>query len=267
VGTSMRYGSAPERRGWILDQLRINGFLSVPELAAQLGVSDMTIRRDLRRMQEDGEVRVVHGGVRLPHAHLRSTEFVTRAEAQAAAKCRMAEFASSLVGEHDAVAVDSGTTAYQISRCLPTWFRGSVITPSVPVVHALLDRPQLRVVSLGGDLDASSQALVGGFAVEMARQLRVRTFFLAAAAVDGHGVYLEADTERPTKLALMDVADEIVLLADHTKFARSAPVKLCSLRRLDRLVTDRRPSAGVRRRLSAAGVRVDVVDVSAQAEA
>lgn len=260
MASTLRYDGAPERRRWILARLAVTGFLAVPDLAKELDVSDMTVRRDLRRLEENGEVLVVHGGVRLPHAHLRSTAFVTRAQTQADEKTQIARHAASMVGDDDAVAVDAGTTTYPIVQLLPSSFAGSIVTPSVPVVHALLDRSGIRVVGLGGDLHAPSQAFVGPLAVEATRRLRVRTFFLGAAAVDNRGVYVEADIERPTKLALMEIADRVVLLADHSKFERSAPVLLCPLGQINHLVTDHCPSKSAERHLRSEKVQIDIAE-------
>lgn len=256
----LRYDAAPERRRWILDQLHVSGFLSVPQLAEQLDVSDMTVRRDLRRLEADGEVLLVHGGVRLPHAHLRSTEFVTRSRVRAEAKEQIARHVAATLPQDAVIAIDAGTTTYPIAHALPSSYGGAIVTPSVPVIHALLGRPEVRVVGLGGDLHQTSQAFVGPLAVEAARRLRVRTFFLAASAVDARGVYVEADAERPTKLALMDTADEVVLLADHGKFERTAPVQLCPLERVDRLVTDASTPAEQLRSFTDSGVLVEVAD-------
>lgn len=256
---SLRYEAAPERRRWIIDQLHVDGFLSIPRVAERLGVSEMTVRRDLRRLQDSGDVIMVHGGVRLPHAHLRSTEFVTRARSESAAKVRIARHAATGLHTDDAIALDAGTTTYPMVNALPSGFSGSIITPSVPVIHALLNRPEVHVVGLGGDLEPSSQAFVGQLAVDSAQRLRVRTSFIAAAAVDRRGVYVQADVERPTKLALMDIADEVVLLADHTKFESSAPILLCPLERVDRVVTDDVPPQQLVEALAAANVRLEVV--------
>lgn len=256
--TALRYEAAPERRRRIVDRLHATGFLSIGKVAEELGVSEMTVRRDLRRLQETGDVVIVHGGVRLPHAHLRSTEFVTRARLEADAKTRIARHAAAGLAVDDTIALDAGTTTYPMVEMLPRSFSGAIITPSVPVIHALLGRHDLRVVGLGGDLHPASQAFVGPLTVETAQRLRVRTAFVAAAAVDHRGVYVEADVERPTKLALMDIADEVVLLADHTKFARSAPILLCDLDRLDRLITDRPPSAELAERLTDVGIAVEI---------
>jgi DeoR/GlpR family transcriptional regulator of sugar metabolism len=254
----LRYDRAPDRRDQILGHLRSTGFCSITDLAADLGVSDMTIRRDLRRLSAAGEVRVVHGGVSLPHATLRTSEFVSRARSQAESKRQIALAAAARVRPSDAVAIDAGTTTFDVAVSLPDDFMGSVVTHSVPVIQHLLNLPGVRVVGLGGDLYPPSQAFVGPATAEQAAHLRVRTFFLGAAAVDARGVYVEADVERSTKLALMDAADEIVLCVDHSKFSRSAAVRLCSLDRLTALVCDLAPPDRVRGQLDRFGVELVV---------
>lgn len=249
LSTTMRYDRAPDRRARILERVAATGFVSVTALAADLGVSDMTIRRDLRRLSAAGEVRVVHGGVSLPHATLRTSEFVSRAQSNAEAKRRVSQRAARLVREDDVVAVDAGTTAFGVVTALPPAFHGTVVTHSVPAIQHLLHRPEARVVGLGGDLYAPSQAFVGQATVEQVRHVRVRVLVLGAAAVDARGIYVEADVERATKLALVDAADEVVLVVDAGKFTATAPVRLCGLDRLTRVVTDANPPTAVRREL------------------
>lgn len=256
----LRYDKAHARREAIVRRLSSSGFVSVTDLAEELAVSDMTIRRDLRRLSDDHVVRVVHGGVSLPHATLRTSEFVSRARAQAEAKHRIAERAVALVRPHDVIAIDAGTTAYDVATLLPADFDGTVITHSVPVVQHLLGLPNARLLGLGGELYTPSQAFVGRATAEQAARLRSRLLFLGAAAVDEHGVYVEADVELSTKLALMDSAERVVLLVDAAKFTTTAAVHLCGLERLSTLVTDAPPPQAVRRRLHVDAVEVVVTD-------
>ncbi len=257
---ALRYESAPARRAWILSALRTSGFLAVSGLVHDLGVSGMTVRRDLRRLEETGEVSVVRGGVSLRHGILRTPDLLNRAGENADAKRRIALRASMLVRANDTIAVDSGTSAYALAAALPDCFVGSVITPSVPVIQLMLNRPRTRLVGLGGDLMPSSQAFVGPMTVEAASRLRVRRYFLGTMAVDHGGCYVHTDVERPTKQVLMDIADDVVLLADFEKFHKSAPVRLCPLERLTALVTDREPPQRVAAALKAADVKVLIAD-------
>lgn len=242
ANAATRYEAAATRRQRILAALQERGFTSVNDLAEQLGVSSMTVRRDLRRLEQPGAVRIVHGGVSLPHSTFRSS-FVTRAETNADGKRAIGRRAADLVGNADTVAVDAGTTAYELAVALPESFSGLVVTHSIPVIQFMLGRPEVRLIALGGELLAKSHAFAGSLTVQTAHRLRVRTFFLGAAAVDERGVYAETDAECPTKRALMDIADEVVLLADYTKFSVSAPVLLCPPTRLAAIVTDNPPPA------------------------
>lgn len=255
MSSGLRYRDAAARRDAILQRLRLAGFCAVGELAEELSVSEMTVRRDLRQLEADHEVRLVHGGASLRPGSLSSTQFSSRAESNGAAKRTIAHGAAALIGPRDTIAIDAGTTAYQLARALPEEFTGCVVTHSVPVIQHMLSRPPVRVVGLGGDLYHPSQAFAGPTTVEMASSLRVRTVFLGAAALDERGVYCDADVERPTKRALMSIADEVVLLVDHAKFATSAPVLLCRYEEIGTLVTDRPPPAAVTSALAAAGTR------------
>jgi DeoR/GlpR family transcriptional regulator of sugar metabolism len=217
----------------------------------------MTVRRDLRRLEQSGGVRVVHGGASLAHGSLRTT-FDGRAHVNREAKRRIASEALRLIDDRSTVALDAGTTTYEVALALPETFSGSLVTPSLPVIQLLLGRPRGRVIGLGGELLPASHAFMGPMTVEAVNQLRIGTVFLGAAAVDERGVYVEADAERPTKRALIDVADDVVLLADHTKFTAAAPVLLCPLTNIDMLITDRRPPAPLVRSLRRASCRLAI---------
>jgi DeoR/GlpR family transcriptional regulator of sugar metabolism len=252
--TGARGGAA--RREEILRRLQAAGFLSVTDLTAELGVSDMTVRRDLKQLAAAGELRVVHGGASLPHGTLRTADFSSRAQHERDAKRRIARRAAALVAPGATIAVDAGTTAFELAAALPDTFRGCVITHSVPVLQHMLHLSGARVIGLGGELLADSQALVGALAVQALAGLSAEVVFLGVAAVDARGVYVATDLERPTKQALMDAGDRVVLLADHSKFSVSAPVRLAPLDAVDVLVTDVPLPAGPAEAFARAGVTV-----------
>ncbi|MHA6626555.1 DeoR/GlpR family DNA-binding transcription regulator [Pseudonocardia sichuanensis] len=252
--TGARGGAA--RREEILRRLQAAGFLSVTDLTSELGVSDMTVRRDLKQLAAAGELRVVHGGASLPHGTLRTADFSSRAQHERDAKRRIARRAAALVTPGATIALDAGTTAFELAAALPDTFGGCVITHSVPVLQHMLHLPGARVIGLGGELLADSQALVGALAVQALAGLSAEAVFLGVAAVDERGVYVATDLERPTKQALMDAADRVVLLADHSKFSVSAPVRLAPLDAVDVLVTDAPLPAGPAEAFARAGVTV-----------
>lgn len=247
---NLRYDSAPARRVRILDAVHETGFISVTALTQLLGVSDMTVRRDLRKLAQQGRVRVVHGGVSSLHGSMHSPAFGRRVILNSAAKRHIGVVAAARVSDTATVAIDAGTTTYAVAQALSAAFRGTVVTHSVPVMQLLLHRAVGRVVGLGGELLPESQAFVGPRTVEATAGLRVDQLFLGAAAADELGIYVATDLERPTKLAMMSIAREVVLLADATKFRASSPVLLCDWASISAVITDAPPPPRIARLLS-----------------
>lgn len=254
--TRLRYGSAPRRRALIVSLVQQTGFLSVPDLAEQLGVSQVTVRRDLTELSATGEIRVVHGGACIPHGIMRTSDYVSRAQRNAPAKKEIATAAAREIGSSDLIALDAGSTIYQLATLLPASFRGTVITNSLPIIELLSHREELGVISLGGRLAPRLQAFVSDLTADNAATFRPRSFFLSAHTVRPDGVYSNADIHPPMKTALTTCAQATFLLADHSKFTTSASVKVCALDQLTALYTDRQPPEPLHSALTEAGVRI-----------
>lgn len=245
--------SAGERQNDIMRLLQSSPFVSVTDLVNRFGVSDMTIRRDLRHLSRAGEVQVVHGGASLVHSTFRTADFAGRAQLSSEAKRRIAVAAQQFITADAIVAVDAGTTTFAAVAALPADFSGTVITHSVPVLQHMLSYPQVTVLGLGGELVAESQAMVGPRTVEGLSNLRADVFFLGAAAIAAEGIYVATDIERPIKRAFMASASKVILLADHGKLTSSAAVRLGDFSQIDVTITDRTPSAPVIAALEQAG--------------
>lgn len=234
--SGLRYLGAHERRARILSQLRLHGFLSISELSRDLRVSPMTVRRDLHLLESGGDVRLVHGGASLTPSALHGAAFPR--DALDAARGRVAGLAAELVGPADTIAVDAGPTAYALAHALPESFSGSIITHSMPVLQLLAEQPGARLVALGGELRADRHAFVGPSTEAALTGLRARTFFLEPAAVDPRGVYGGSPAEASLQRRLMDIADEVVVLAVSGITRGSAPAQIARLDRVTRFVTD-----------------------------
>jgi DeoR/GlpR family transcriptional regulator of sugar metabolism len=253
-----RTEAGPQRRARVLARLREVGVLSVSDLARELAVSSMTVRRDLHRLETTGQVRTVHGGVGLV-GH--ETTVLGPASDRSGLR-RIARRAARLIAPGDTVAIDAGPSAHELARALPGGFSGSVITHSMPVMQLLAQRvagsADPRLVALGGELTAARQALVGPTTVATIAGLRARTFFLDAAAVDVRGTYACSTAEAQVARGLADIADEVVLLATGAAFTGSAPVLVAGLDRLTAVVTDEPPPDAVARALERAEVALYV---------
>ncbi|SBW12179.1 Transcriptional regulator, DeoR family [uncultured Alphaproteobacteria bacterium] len=257
---TLRYRDAPRRRQAIVECLQSAGYIGIDDLARRLGVSEMTVRRDARRLHREGRVVALRGALKLPTLDggtgLPAAEYRDRAEAAQAAKMAVGRLAVADIRHGDVIAVDAGTTALEVVRALPRMFDGTVVTHSIPAIDHLLGLPSTKTIGLGGDVYRPSCAFVGSVTVETASRLRVRTFYLGAAAVDARGIYASADTERLVKQTLMSIADRVVLVIDHRKFEATAPVFLCSWGRLSMVISDRPPPPEIRAQLREQGVEV-----------
>ena len=247
-----------DRRATIVRDLHAAGFLSVTGLADRLQVSPMTVRRDLRWLADAGELRIVHGGASVLHAAERGADFASRGRQHEPGKQRIARHAAALVPAHSTIAVDAGTTTYQLVRQLPVDFTGCLITHSVPVMQAALDL-RCRVIGVGGELLGSSQAFMGPRAVEALRGLNADIAFMGAAGIRADGVLIASDLERGAKLAMMETAREVVLLVDHSKTTAVAPCTMAGLDRFHRIITDGALPTELERALASAGVQITVV--------
>lgn len=238
--TSLRYGSAPARRARILELVVEQGFCSTAELTIGLGVSDMTIRRDANRLAEEGHVRVVHGGVSsLPPAALEgSGDFESRARRMASAKKSVGLHAAALVRAGETIAIDAGTTLNAMARALPLNLAYTVVSNSVAVIQAMLDRPAARLVCLGGEMQHATQSVSGPATMASIANLHVDTLFLAASGVTPRGIFCGNDFDAVTKRALVGIADRVVLVVDSSKFRTTAMVRVCGLDAIDLVIID-----------------------------
>jgi DeoR/GlpR family transcriptional regulator of sugar metabolism len=254
------HSSSEARRAQILSQVEQQGYCTITELSGTFGVSDMTIRRDIRRLVSDSQLRSVHGGVTaLSPTAMVGTDFSARASQMKTAKSAIAERAVELLPQGGAVALDAGTTTLELARLIPASLRLHVVTHSLAVINTLARHEYVEVTCLGGRLNPRSQAFGGPTTATAIDDIRVRKLFLAATGITANGVYCGTDFEAVTKRALVNGADEVVLLADSSKFQTSAMVRACPLESVDVIITDDRVSAEAQRYLQRLDAEIIVV--------
>src|SRR5690606_30403892 len=246
------------RQHAIAQDLKERGFVSTTALAEKYQVSDMTIRRDARRLEQQGIARSVHGGLMLPHGTVHGAGFAARANDDSEAKHGIAAACIELISDGERIFIDAGTTAYSVARALPSTFAGTLITHSAPVMQIALQLPSATTISLGGQLLHDSQAFVGHIAIANLQGLRAEAAFLGIAGIDEHGLYIERNLELTTKRAIMAASDRVVLVAAASKLGRSDLVRLGDFDDIDLLITDQRPPMEIGAALVDAGVELIV---------
>ncbi|MFH8727118.1 DeoR/GlpR family DNA-binding transcription regulator [Streptomyces termitum] len=238
---------AEQRRALILDEVRRRGGVRVNELTRRLGVSDMTIRRDLDALARQGLVAKVHGGavpVSEPSTH--EPGFEAKSVLEPGAKDGIARAAAELVRPGSAVALSGGTTTYALARRLLDVPDLTVVTNSVRVADvfhearpAAGDARRAPVVVLTGGVRTPSDALVGPVADRAIRSLHFDLLFLGV-----HGLSVEAGLSTPnlaeaeTNQCLIRSARRVVVVADHTKWGTVGLSSFGTLAEVDTWVTD-----------------------------
>lgn len=255
----LRYDTAPARRERILELTRQIGFGSAGELATMLGVSEMTIRRDFRRLADQGLVRQVHGGVSALMTVAGPIDFRLRATQHQEAKRAIASRAIDLVQPGSVVGLDAGTTTLEVARQLPDDLRLTVVTHSLPAMGALAGRPSIEVIGLGGQLHAETQAFAGTMTVRAIAEIRMSTLLLAMTAIRAGNMWCTNTFDAETKRGLIGAADRVVLLADSSKFGATAVMRVAALDVIQTVVTDDRLDAQTLRDLERSGIEVIVV--------
>lgn len=257
---------AEERRARLLELVRLRGFASLPELAEALGVSESTVRRDVDALEQSGAARRTHGGVLYAGPAPKVPHFEARQSMNWEKKQAIARRAAQFIEDGDTVLLDGGSTTYELARELVGRVL-QVVTNSLPVANLFTASDGVDLVFIGGYLHGRTGVTLGPYANQMLSQLNVRRAVLSVAGVNLQGYYnsnlLLVETER----AMMHAADEVMVVADSTKFGRSSLALLCSLGEVDRVVVDSQISQAWKDRLQQAGVELVIAELPAAAAA
>lgn len=244
------------RQKEILDALHRDGRVAVPELAERLGISAITIRRDLDQLAESGALRRVRGGAVTNSLRGEGLPFEVRAIDDSPLKARLARAAVALIADGEAVAVDSGTTGAAAALALAN--RSVTAMPfSVQGIAALAAGSGATLLLPGGSVRRTEGTIVGPLALQTLTGLRFDTTILTCcAAAPAVGVTAYDLDDAAIKRALRSASERTILIAEGAKFTRSAMAVVCRLDEVDVLVTDDSAPAEVLANLSEAGVQV-----------
>lgn len=248
-----------ERRSRILEVIRQRGFASLPGLAEALEVSESTVRRDLDFLEESGVAQRTHGGVFYTGPSPKLAHFDQRQSLNWDKKRQIAVAASGLIEDNDTVLLDGGSTTYELAQLLvgrPL----QVVTNSLPVANLFTSSEKADLVLIGGYVHAKTGVSLGPYANHMLAELNVRRAVISVAGINERGCYnsnlLLVETER----AMMASAEEVIVVADSTKFGHTSLSHLCELSEIDTVVTDRELTHDWRERLAAAEVKLVVAE-------
>ncbi|MGE0004067.1 MAG: DeoR/GlpR family DNA-binding transcription regulator [Parvibaculaceae bacterium] len=251
------------RQAYLLDQLRKAGFVSVAEAAGALAVSEMTIRRDLVDLENEGRLVRTHGGAIAPESGLpqpfddEEPAFEQRLRRNSPAKEAIASLAAGLVGQRQTVALDVGSSTFVLAARLVAVPGIKVFTNSLRIA-TLLGRERRDVYLPGGEVRANEMSMCGPTAIAQFEQLWFDIAFIGASGVTAAGFFDYSLEDSELKRVYLRRASRKVLLCDAAKFDHLSLVQVAPLDAIDMMVTDAAPSGALAEALAAAGVEIRV---------
>jgi DeoR family transcriptional regulator, fructose operon transcriptional repressor len=247
--------SPEHRRNYILKHIEDRGSATVVDLAEELDVSAMTIRRDLVELEQEGALRRVHGGAVIARGRSYEPLYPMRAGVMQAEKVRIGRLAAELVADGDSIALDIGTTTLEVARHLQGRRNLTILTPSLHIANLFMGQPDIRLIVAGGIVRPEEGSLIGDLARHAFQHLYVDRLFLGVACLDAaYGLSEYNWDDALVKRAMIASAKEIVVVADSQKFGKVALVHVADFSQVQKLVTDRAPPTPVLAKLQNAGV-------------
>lgn len=224
-----------QRRQSILQHLEKEGFASLPRLAEQLKASESTLRRDLELLEESGQIRRTRGGAAFVGESLSGLD--ERFKRAGPEKLSIGKAAAALVESGEAVLLDGGTTTLEVARNL-VGKSLQVVTNSLPIVQLLSSQSLIELILIGGYVYPKTGVALGQFAIQALSHIHVRRLFISVSGITEKGLFNNNSLLVETERAMLNAAEEVVVVADSTKLGHAALTHLCALDRVDRIVVD-----------------------------
>jgi DeoR/GlpR family transcriptional regulator of sugar metabolism len=228
-----------DRKVGLIRLLQRNGPISVVDLAQASGLSQSTLRRELRQLVEDGLVKLNVGQVALATS-AEEMPYAFREMLNIDVKSRIARASLDLIQNGESIFIAGGTTTLELAKLLPRQRRLTVITNALRVADLLVDIPGIDLVVLGGAVRPGEQTMHGHLTEWGVHQFRADKLFYGSEAINlQHGITHSQIVEVSTDRALANAATQVIVLADHTKFGKVAPALVLPFEKVHIIVTDR----------------------------
>jgi len=254
-----------ERRQSLLDILRKQPGLRVPELAAALDVSEGTVRNDLNALEEQGALIRVHGGAVLSQQdHFQNTSFVRRYQQNAAAKRAIAREAAAIVNDGDSILLDASSTAYYFAKALSERRRLRVMSNGFEVARELAQNPTNTVILLGGVVNIESSSVTGLLSEHIIEELHIQKTFLSCSGFSLERGMTEVHlAEAQLKRKVIESSQELYALVDSSKFGKEDLTSFARPGQIAHLFTDAEVTDEWKVRLQSANIPLTICEKDA----
>jgi DeoR family transcriptional regulator of aga operon len=249
-----------KRHQLILQRLQAQKHVEVPDLCEALNVSAVTIRKDLRLLEEKGLLFRTHGGAALENPYIKDRPVNEKELLNVDEKLGIANAAALLIGAQEAIIIASGTTLVALARVIPPNLALTVITSALNVGLELVQRPEIEIMQLGGYLRHSSSSVTGPHAEQVLADVSCSKLFLGVDGIDlDFGLTTTNINEARLNQAMIRAAQETIVLADSSKFGKRGFGRICGLDQIHRIITDEGIAEPDAKRLEEQGIALTIV--------
>lgn len=249
-----------ERHQVIINKIKQEGQVKVLSLCKELKVSSVTVRKDLKFLEEKGLLFRVHGGAALDNPYTIDRPVNEKEKIHLAEKMRIGAAAAKLLQPNDSILIASGTTVQALARNIKPGMALTVITSALNVALELIHHPEIEVVQLGGLLRKSSSSVTGPYAKNILSDFSCSKLFLGVDGIDlDFGLTTANVMEALLNREMIKVSQKTIVVADSTKFGRRGFGKICDFEAIDEIITDKGVSAYTAKTLEEMGIKVTIV--------
>lgn len=246
-----------ERQDQILEIIKTSSRITLAEISENFGVSEITIRRDVKMLEDLGMVRRAHGGVVYYAEPDTEAPVVRRQMINSSAKQQIAKQAVALINDGDSIFLGSGSTASYVAQSLKGHERLTVTTNAITVIQELATTDHINLIVLGGLLRPSELSMIGHITEQALREVRVDKVFVGMRGIDlTAGLTSDYLPEVMTDRAIMDMSAKVIILADSTKLGHIASGYVAPIERMTTLITDSNADAEIIEHLRAKEIEV-----------
>lgn len=246
-----------DRHEYILKKLKEDGKVNILELIDLMEVSGVTIRKDLKLLEDKNLLFRTRGGGSINNPYANERTINEKALINADEKQKIAKVALSLIKANDSISIGSGTTVFELTRYLHPNKNLTVITPALKVGLELSNRPNIEVLQLGGVIRSNSSSVAGSYAERILEEISIGVLFLGVDGIDlDFGFSITNLSEATLNQKMIAMAQTVVIMADSTKFERRGLGKICGFEHVDYIITDDKVSNDLVNQIEEKGVKV-----------
>jgi DeoR family transcriptional regulator, aga operon transcriptional repressor len=252
--------SLAERHQYILSKLKKEGKVNVLELCDHLNVSSVTIRKDLKLLEDKNLLFRTHGGGTMTNPYTVDRHVSEKEKIRSSEKTDIGTFAASLIEPNDCIIIASGTTVLSLARNIKPKGNLTVITAALNVATELNLHPEIEILVLGGILRKSSASATGSYAEKIVEDFSCSKLFLGVDGIDiEFGLTTTHVMEAQLNRKMIGAAQKTIVLADSSKFGKRGFGRICGLDEVEQVITDKGVSDHIVETLKGMGIEVTIV--------